>query len=54
MEGETLKAIVAMVCMTILELYAIQQNIDGTVLAAAIGGLCGLGGYILGKTKKET
>jgi len=49
MEDKTTQAIVAMVCITVIELFAIYNKIDGTVLAAVIGTIAGLGGYIVGK-----
>ena len=51
MDGNTIKACVAMVCVTVIEIYAISQNVDGTALAAVIAALTGLGGYVLGKRK---
>ena len=38
-----------MVCVTILEIYALSQGINGTVLAAAVAVIAGLGGYVVGK-----
>ena len=45
----TIKACVAMVCVTALEIYALYRGIDGTVLAAVIAVIAGLGGYVAGK-----
>jgi len=39
-------AIIA-VCITALELYALSQGIDGTVLSLTIGGLIGIPSVIL-------
>lgn len=44
-----IKACVAMICVTALEIYALHQGIDGTLLAAAVGVIAGLGGFIVGK-----
>ena len=43
----------AMICITIIELYALSLGIDGIVLSASIGLLSGLGGYSVAK-KQET
>ena len=51
MEDNTIKACVAIVCITALEIYALSQNINGTALAAVVGIIAGLGGYVLGKRK---
>ena len=48
MNDNTIKAAVAMVCVTALELYALSQGINGTGLSVAIGVLAGLGGYAYG------
>ena len=53
MKDNTIKACVAMGCVTIIEVYAISQGIDGTALAAVVAALTGLGGYAIGKKKKE-
>ncbi len=49
MQDATLKAIVAMACITTMELYALSQGINGVALTAVIGALAGLGGYAIGK-----
>jgi len=49
MEDKTIQAIAAMGCITVIELFAIYNKIDGTVLAAVIGAITGLGGYFIGK-----
>jgi len=38
-----------MVCVTVLEVYALSKGINGTVLAAAVAVIAGLGGYVVGK-----
>ena len=45
----SIKACVAMVCVTALEIYALSRGIDGTALAAAVAVIAGLGGYVVGK-----
>ena len=56
MKDNTIKACVAMACVTIIEVYAVSQGIDGVGLAAVVAALTGLGGYAIGKktTKPET
>ena len=49
MEDKTTQAIVAMVCITVIEIFAIYNKIDGTILSAVIAAIAGLGGYIVGK-----
>ena len=49
MNPGTIKALAAMACITAIELFAIYSKMNGTVLAAVIGALAGLGGYALGK-----
>lgn len=46
------KVIVAIAAITILELFALWQGIDGTVLAGAIAAVAGLGGYSVALLKK--
>ncbi len=45
MEDNTIKAIVAMVCVTALEIYALSQGINGTLLSAGVAVLAGIGGF---------
>lgn len=63
-EGEmidnTLKVVVAMICITALEMVAMVQGFNGLLLTLAIGAVAGLGGYEvknikdwLGKRKKN-
>lgn len=42
-------ALVAMVCITSLELVALLKGIDGQILATVIATLAGLGGFMLGQ-----
>jgi len=53
MDDATIKTLGAMACITAIELYAIHTGMDGTVLAAVIGALAGLGGYAIGHVTKE-
>ena len=49
-EHESLyKALTAMAGIVALELFALSQGINGVALAAVIGALAGLGGFVLGK-----
>lgn len=45
-------AIVAILCITILMVVALVNNIDGRLLALAITIISGLGGFVLGKGRK--
>lgn len=45
---KALTPIVACVCIAIVELKALELNIDGGVIFAALAGLAGLGGFHLG------
>lgn len=46
--------LVSMVCIVVLELYALSVGIDGLVLGSVIAVLSGLGGYEYAqKTKSE-
>ena len=49
MKDESIKALVAMGCITILEAIALLQGINGTLLSLGLAALAGLGGYALGK-----
>ncbi len=49
MKDETIKAMTAMGCITILSAIAIAQGINGTLLSLCLAALAGLGGYALGK-----
>ena len=39
----------AIVCLTILECYALSLGIDGVALSAVVASLAGLGGFAIGK-----
>ena len=41
----TYEVIGAMVCITILEVYALSEGINGVLLTTVIGALAGLAGY---------
>lgn len=49
MKDETIKALVAMGCITVLEAVALLQGINGALLSLGLAALAGLGGYALGK-----
>lgn len=53
MNDETMKALMAMGCISVLEAVALLQGINGTVYSLVIAALAGLGGYALAK-RKET
>jgi len=44
---EKLSTITAIICITIVEIYALSQGIDGVALSTSIGIIAGLGGYAL-------
>jgi len=46
------KAIVAIICITILASIAILKGIDGVLLAGACTLIAGLGGFAVGKITK--
>ncbi|GAG00760.1 unnamed protein product [marine sediment metagenome] len=52
MNDNTIKAGIAMVCVTILEVYALSKGINGTGLSVAIAVLAGLGGYAYGRANR--
>ena len=41
----TIKVVVAMICITALEMVAMSQGINGVMLSLTIAALAGLGGY---------
>lgn len=45
MDDDTIKALVAMGCITVLEAIAIFSGIDGLMLATALMALAGIAGY---------
>lgn len=45
--------ILAIVCIAILEIFAIVYNIDGYLLGVAIAAIAGLGGYEIGIHRKK-
>lgn len=50
----TIKAVVAMLCITGLELYALSEGINGTGLSAVVAALAALGGYAIAKVGKSS
>jgi len=44
-----------MICITILEVYALSQGINGVLLTTTIAAIAGLGGWVIPNpfTKKE-
>jgi len=47
------EVIVAMVCITALEIVALLKGIDGALLSTVIAVLAGLAGYKFGKVQEE-
>ena len=47
------ETITAMLCIAILEMYALHQGIDGLILTTVIATLAGLGGFTLRKIMPE-
>jgi hypothetical protein len=45
----SLTPIVAMLCLTVIELMALHKGIDGALLMTVLGFIAGLGGYWLGR-----
>ena len=43
------KSIVAMACLTTLEMTALIMGVDGAVFAVVVAAVAGLGGYTIGK-----
>ena len=43
----------AIICITIIEIFALAKNIDGTLLSISIAAIAGLGGYELHSIKKD-
>ena len=35
----------AIICITMIEIFALAKNIDGTLLSISIAAIAGLGGY---------
>ena len=55
MDGNTQAVVIVMgiVCVTIIEATALYCGVDGTMLAAAIGGICAMVGYAFGQFLKK-
>lgn len=51
MRDATLITLVGLICITILELYALHKNVDGQILSVVIGGIMSLVGYWVGRRK---
>jgi hypothetical protein len=45
----SLTTIVAILCLTVIELAALHKGIDGALLTTVVGFIAGLGGYWLGR-----
>ena len=46
-------SVIAICSITIIELYALTQGINGSVMSLSIAGIAGLGGYNLRKVMGE-
>lgn len=46
-------AIVAMLCITVLQAIALVTGLNGTILSASIASLAGLGGYAIGRYRQS-
>ena len=46
---KALKPITAMICITVIEAFAIYSNIDGVLLSVIVATLAGLGGFTAGR-----
>jgi len=44
-----IKSVVAISCLTALEMTALIMGIDGTALSVVVAAIAGLGGYAIGK-----
>jgi len=45
----SLTTVVAILCLTVIELAALHKGIDGALLTTVVGFIAGLGGYWLGR-----
>ena len=45
------EVVVAMICITVLEVIALLKGIDGTLLSTVVAIIAGLAGYKYGKNK---
>lgn len=48
-----LTALFAIVCITVLGVIALNNGMDGAIMASCIGTLAGLGGYYINKNKTQ-
>lgn len=55
MDGNTQAIVIVtgIVCVTIIEAVALYSGVDGTMLAAAVGGICTMVGYAFGQILKK-
>ena len=53
MDSETIRVLVAVSAITLLEVIALILGYNGTVLSLSVGALAGLGGYELAKKTQE-
>jgi LPXTG-motif cell wall-anchored protein len=47
------KTIVAMACVTAIIITCVFNNLNGFIVAIGVGAISGLGGFALGKRKKQ-
>ena len=46
---KALKPICAMICITVVEAYAISVNMNGVMLSIIVAAIAGLGGFTAGR-----
>jgi len=51
--NSSLVSLVAIICLTVIEIYAINHHIDGTLMTLVIAAISGLGGYKLSQSKSK-
>jgi len=45
--------VIACICLTVIELYALSKNIDGTVLTFTVAAISGIAGYEIRNIRTE-
>lgn len=48
-----MKTIIAILCIFVLEIIALEKHVDGIALSVSIGAIAGLGGYSVGEIIKK-
>lgn len=52
MRDETIKAVGAQICITVLAIFALANGQNGVILGMALGSLANLGGFFQAKKKE--